>query len=136
MPNQYKPVVPIELVEDHIRQFHLQGVSLKKMLPMLSKHYNTEIYGLGCVLYPPLPSLRPLFNCLSRMSKLKTYVKALGLTSARSQGHTFDTIAGPIAELRDMYPNAGTAELRTNLLNKFDMRVSKYVTILMLPSYI
>ena len=52
-------------------------------------------------------------------------MKVLGLTSARAQGHTFDTIAGPIAELRDMYPSAGTVELRTNLLNKFDMRVSK-----------
>lgn len=64
------------------------------------------------------------------MSKLKTYVKTLGLTSARSQGHTFDTIAGPIAELREMYPNAGGRELRTQLLVKFDIRVSKYVTTL------
>jgi len=59
------------------------------------------------------------------MSKLKTYVKTLGLTSACSQGHTFNTITGPIAELRDMYPGAGAAELHTNLLNKFEMRVSK-----------
>jgi len=49
----------------------------------------------------------------------------LGLTSACAQGHTFDTIAGLIAELRDMYPSAGAVELHTNLLNKFDMRVSK-----------
>lgn len=57
-------------------------------------------------------------------------MKALGLSSARSQGHTFETIAGPIAELRAMFPNAGAIELRTNLLNKYDMRVSKYVTLL------
>ena len=62
------------------------------------------------------------------MSKLKTYMKALGLTSTRSQGHTFDTIARPIAELREMYPNAGGREIRTQLLVKFNMRVSKYVT--------
>jgi len=146
MPNQWKPcresfnvfitckshrischVAPIELVENYIRQFHLQGVSLKKMLPMLSKHYDTETYGLGCVLYSPPPLFTPLthLSWVSRMSKLNVYVKTLGLTSARSQGHTFNTIAGPIAELRDMYPGAGAAELRTNLWNKFEMRVSK-----------
>ena len=76
-----------------------------------------------CSLY--LPPIFTLFNTHLRLSKLKRYVKALGLTSARAQSHTFDTIAGPIAELRDMYPNAGAIELRTNLLNKFDMRVSK-----------
>ena len=57
-------------------------------------------------------------------------MKKLGLTSAHSQGHTFDTIAGPIAELRDMYPDAGGRELCTQLLIKYDMRVSKYVIIL------
>jgi len=59
------------------------------------------------------------------MSKLNVYMKTLGLTSACSQGHIFNTIAGPIAELRDMYPGAGAAELCTNLLNKFEMHVSK-----------
>jgi len=72
-----------------------------------------------------LPPLFALFNTRLRLSKLKRYVKTLGLTSARAQGHTFDTIAGLIAELRDMYPSAGAVELRTNLLNKFDMCVSK-----------
>ena len=52
----------------------------------------------------------------SRMSKLKTYVKTLSLTSAHSQGHTFNTIAGPIAELREMYPNAGGREIQRGLI--------------------
>lgn len=60
-----------------------------------------------------------------RMSKLKTYVKDLGLSSARSQHHTFETIAEPIAELKGMYPNAGAREVRMHLLTKFDMRVSR-----------
>ena len=49
--------------------------------------------------------------------------------SARSQGHTFEMIAGPIGELQQQYPNAGANQLRTYLRNCYDMRVSKYVTI-------
>jgi len=57
-------------------------------------------------------------------------MKTLGLTSARSEGHTFDTIAGPMAKVREMFPSAGARELRTHLLIRFDMRVSRYVTML------
>ena len=56
-------------------------------------------------------------------------MKALGLTNAWSEGHTFDTIAGPIAELREIYPNAGAKMLRVYLKNQFNMHVSQYVTI-------
>jgi len=48
-------VAPIKLVEDHIHRLHLAGVSKKQMLPKLSRHYDTESYGLGCILYS-LPS--------------------------------------------------------------------------------
>jgi hypothetical protein len=44
--------------------------------------------------------------------KLKGYVKELGLTSACSEGHSFETIAEPIAKLRDIYPTAGANSLR------------------------
>ena len=50
----------------------------------------------------------------------------LGLTSARAQGHTFDTIAGPVAELKKTYPNAGAESLRIHLKNSYDMLVSRY----------
>lgn len=64
MPNQYKPVVPIELVEQYIRLFHSQNVLIKKMLPLLSKHYDTETYGLGCVLYSLLTLVTPFEHVL------------------------------------------------------------------------
>jgi len=49
-------VAPIELLEGHIRQLHLQSVLIPKMLPLLSKHYDTEAYGLGCILFISLLS--------------------------------------------------------------------------------
>jgi len=55
-------------------------------------------------------------------------VKELGLTSARSEGHSFETIAEPIAELRDMYPTAGASTMRVYMRTHFDMRVSRQVS--------
>lgn len=62
-----------------------------------------------------------------RKTKLKKYAKIIGLKGTRAQGHTFETIAQPIAELRKKFPKAGVLVLRTLLLNDFGMRVSKYV---------
>jgi len=70
---------------------------------------------------------RCLLPPVSRKTKLKAYAKTLGLQSARAQAHTFDTIAGPIAQMRKMYPNAGAETLRTLLRNSYDMYVSRYV---------
>lgn len=56
-------------------------------------------------------------------------MKALGLTSARSEGHSFETITEPIAELRGMYPTAGASALHVYLRTRFDMRVPRYVTM-------
>ena len=141
MPNQHKPlraflsylelfssitqvIAPLDLVETHIRRYHAQGVSFDKMVPLLSKHYDTDSYGLGCVSFSFSARTFLLHGCF-RKTRLKSYAKTLGLTSARSQGHTFDTISGPIAELRKMYPNAGANLLRVHLRNEFDMRVSR-----------
>ena len=100
------------------------------MVPLLAKHYDRGSYGLGCVLpSSPSPHFRRVLHRLSRVTKLKSYAKTLGLPSALSQGHTFDTIAGPIAELRKVYPDAGANALRTYLQNSYDMRVSRYVTL-------
>jgi hypothetical protein len=57
-------------------------------------------------------------------------VKALGLQNSRSQHHTFETIAGPIAELRKMYPEAGIRSIRTHLRDSYEIYVSKYVVML------
>ena len=56
-------------------------------------------------------------------------MKALGLTSARSEGHSIETIAEPIAELREMYPTAGANALHVYLRTHFDMHVPRYVTM-------
>lgn len=64
-------------------------------------------------------------NSFFRQTTLKGYVKLLGLTTARSGGHTFETIAGPIAELREMYPTAGANALHVYMRNHFDMHVAR-----------
>ena len=69
-----------------------------------------------------------MFVC--RKTKLKEYVKALGLQSSRSQHHTFTTIAGPIAELRKMYPDAGIRSIHTHLRDSYNIYVSRYVVLL------
>jgi len=53
------------------------------------------------------------------------YVKILGLKTARSQDHTFETIACPIAELRTVYWDAGADELCIKLWNSFNIRISR-----------
>lgn len=45
----YLILVPLELIEEHIRQYHAQGFSFDKMVPLLKKHYDNEVYGLGSV---------------------------------------------------------------------------------------
>lgn len=106
MPNQHKPCPPLALIESNVRRFHSQGVSIAKMVQLLKKHYDTDTYGIG-------------------KTRLKNYVKELGLTSARSEGHSLETIAEPIAELREMYPTAGANALHVYMRSHFDMRVSR-----------
>jgi len=86
-------------------------------------------WGASCILSP---LFTPFSTCtwVSRMTKLKAYMKTLGLTSACSEGHMFDIIAGPMAKVREMFPSAGARELCTHLLIRFDMCVSRYVTML------
>jgi len=57
--------------------------------------------------------------------KLKCYVKELGLMSAHSEGHSFETIAEPIAKLREMYPTAGASALHVYIWSHFNMHVSR-----------
>jgi hypothetical protein len=66
MPNRHKPcrlfffhvlflanssqiglVAPLALIGSHIQRFHSQGVSIHKMVQLLRKHYDTDIYGIG-----------------------------------------------------------------------------------------
>lgn len=68
MPNQHKPcrlfffftllalpthlawinfTAPLALIESDIRRFHSQGVSIPKMVPLLRKHYDTDLFGIG-----------------------------------------------------------------------------------------
>jgi len=53
------------------------------------------------------------------------YATSLGLKGTRSQGHTFASIARPIAQLKEKYPNAGAELLRIYLRNDFEIRVSR-----------
>jgi len=98
------------------------------MIPLLEKHYDTGSYSLRYVLNVLSRLTRCFLRPAYRKTKLKTYAKALGLPTARSQAHTFDTIAEPIAQIREMFPRAGAETLRTLLRNRYDMYVSRYVT--------
>jgi hypothetical protein len=51
----------------------------------------------------------------------------MGLKSCRQQRHNFETIAGPIADLRKRYPVAGILRLRDMLRTEKNMLVSKCV---------
>jgi hypothetical protein len=42
-------IAPLELIKAHIRRFHALGISYEKMIPLLATHYDTDSYGLGCV---------------------------------------------------------------------------------------
>jgi hypothetical protein len=50
-------------------------------------------------------------------------VKELGLTGACLEHHSFETIAEPIAELREIYPTAGANALHVYMRTHFDMHV-------------
>ena len=52
-------------------------------------------------------------------------MKELGLTTARSEVYSFESIAEPIAELRDMFPTAGANALHVYMRTHFDMHVSR-----------
>jgi len=97
------------------------------MVPLLEKHYDTDSYSLKYVLNAFCRLTRRFLRPVSRKTKLKAYAKTLGLQSARAQAHTFDTIAGPIAQIKKTYPNVGAETLRTLLRNSYDMYVSRYV---------
>lgn len=60
-----------------------------------------------------------------RRTKLKDYVKELGLTSARLEGHSFESIAEPIAKLRKIYPTAGANSLHVYIQTHFSMHVPR-----------
>jgi hypothetical protein len=118
-------LAPLDLVEVHIRSLYSQGVTYEKMVPLLRKHYDTNSYGLGYVSFSFSPLFQSVTSLVSRKTRLKMYAKSLGLKGTRSQGHTFGTIARPIAELRKKYPKAGAELLRIYLRNDFEIRVSR-----------
>jgi hypothetical protein len=62
---------------------------------------------------------------LFRKTKLKQYCKILGLKGTHAEGHTFESIAGPIAELRKKYPRGGAIVLCAALQSEYGIRVSK-----------
>jgi len=117
-------LAPLDLVEKHIWRFYTQGVSYAKMVPLLWKHYDMNSYGLG---YNSFFShhFQHVVSRISRKTRLKMYAKSLGLKSTHSQGHTFGTIAHPIAKLREKYPKAGAELLHVCLRSDFEIRVSR-----------
>ena len=45
------PIAPLALIESDIRRFHSQGISVPRMVLLLRKHYDTDKFGIGWVLF-------------------------------------------------------------------------------------
>jgi len=68
------------------------------------------------------------------MTSYKAIRKRLGLLSTRQQGHTVESIRGPIEELRIMWPKAGARDMVGLLEQKYDIKVARYVILLLLSN--
>jgi len=58
-------------------------------------------------------------------STVKRLRRKWDLKSTRQQKHTFESIAGAVAEIRKRFPTRGSENIRKNLLQEYGMRVSR-----------
>ena len=108
-------------MEVWVRTYHSSGFTNPKILKALRPHYNTEKDGLGFVTCFAGGMLL-IGEC--RLTTLKAWLREWGLKSSRAQAHTFDTISGPIQEIKK-FPPAGAESTRHHLSLKFNVRVPR-----------
>ncbi|KAF6745208.1 hypothetical protein DFP72DRAFT_824746, partial [Ephemerocybe angulata] len=78
-----------------------------EILDLLKRyHIDETIYGLG-------------------YTKLREIRKSLGLLGTRQQGHTIDTVAEDLKDLRELFPKAGFREMKSQI---FDRKGGKKVS--------
>ena len=125
---------PKEEAEVWIRQYHSWHYSNPQILLALRQHFDMDkTYGLGSV---TRSIARDTTNCKHRKrrkTKLKMWLREWGLKSTKAQGHTFETISGPIQKLRKKFPTAGAQAMRDRLRLDYDMRVPRYASVFTPP---
>lgn len=107
--NQHKPCPPEDQILPTIRKYWLWGWNDKAILKEVHDTIDSDTYGLS-------------------LTSLKHIRKKHAMLSARQQSHTFETIAGPVAEIRRRLPAIGVEDLIHTLRTDYDgMRVPRSV---------
>ncbi|KAJ8586859.1 hypothetical protein M405DRAFT_883041 [Rhizopogon salebrosus TDB-379] len=92
MPNQHKPLPPLDIIAPDILRLWKARQTDKQILEYLRKHIDTTRYGIG----------------LTRLVETRV---AMGLLRTRQQNHSIETIHDAMVDLRAMYPKAGAREM-------------------------
>ncbi|KAG1798669.1 uncharacterized protein HD556DRAFT_1440373 [Suillus plorans] len=108
MPNQNKPLLPLEEITPHVLRFWKARLTDKAIVEELRKVIDTDRYGIG-------------------ITKLKEIRSDMGLKRARQQGHSVETIRDAMLDLRRIYPNSGSREMISLLFHERGMAVSRRV---------
>ena len=98
---------PVGLLKDKICYYWYQGKNDKQILRhLLDCHINTTQYGLG-------------------MTNFKALRKSMDLLSTRQQGHTVMSIREAVEEIRVFNTTAGILDMKSLLLKKKGIKVSR-----------
>lgn len=130
MPNQWKPnrestaiccllyiyssfcldfQAPLEDIERWTTFYYWQKKNDKEILRLLLKyHIDTDIYGLG-------------------YTKFRVMRKSFGLLGIRQQTYEIEDIQNDMAELRQLYPNAGIRDMKMHLFTRKHKKVTRYI---------
>ncbi|KAG2085347.1 hypothetical protein BD769DRAFT_1718725 [Suillus cothurnatus] len=116
MPNQNKPLPPLDEITPHILRFWKARLTDKAIVQELQKVIDTDRYGIG-------------------ITKLKEIRSDMGLKRARQQGHSVETIRDAMVDLRRIYPNAGSREMISLLFHEREMAVPRRIMKLYFATY-
>ncbi|KAI6035739.1 hypothetical protein EDC04DRAFT_2868837 [Pisolithus marmoratus] len=108
MPNQYKPLPPLEQIAPYIIKMWKARRTDVETLQEVLKHIDTSQYGIG-------------------LTKLKAIRKSMGLLSTQQQAHTIESIHEAMVQLWETYPMAGAREMVSLLFHEWEMLVSRSI---------
>ncbi|KAI6017881.1 hypothetical protein EDC04DRAFT_2870054 [Pisolithus marmoratus] len=108
MPNQWKPLSPLEQIKPVITRMWKTQCTDTEILQEVHKHINTNQYGIG-------------------LMSLRAIQKSLGFLGTHQQGHMPESIQKVMVELQQIYPNAGTCEMISLLFHEKQMSVTRSV---------
>ncbi|KAI6006422.1 hypothetical protein EDC04DRAFT_2871708 [Pisolithus marmoratus] len=108
MPNQYKPLPPLEQIAPYIIKMWKARRTDVETLQEVLKHIDMSQYGIG-------------------LTKLKAIQKSMGLLSTWQQAHTIESIHEAMVQLQETYPMAGAREMVSLLFHEWEMLVSRSI---------